>query len=128
MYTRPLQARAIETERRFLDALNMLLEKKCLSQLSIDEIAKTAGLDRGAFLKRFGSKKQALFILWERYRERAFATAEMLKAELPTFTNAMEACVYISKHIERIQTTDFSVNRAMHEDFLEKLHVNSETK
>jgi AcrR family transcriptional regulator len=124
MYTRPLQARAIETERRFLDALNMLLEKKCLSQLSIDAIAKTEGLDRGAFLKRFGSKKQALFILWERYRERAFSTAEMIKAELPTFTNAMKACVYISKHIERIQTTDFSVNRAMHEDFLKKLHVN----
>ena len=128
MYTRPLQARAIDTERRFLDALNMLLENKCLSQISIDEIAETAGLERGAFLKRFGSKKQALFILWERYIERAFATAEMLKAELPTFTNAMEACAYISKHIETIQTTDFSVNRAMHEDFLEKLNVNSETK
>ena len=128
MYKKPLQARAIETERRFLDALNILLKNKCLTQLSIDEIAETAGLERGAFLKRFGSKKQALKILWDRYSERAFATEEMIKAELPTFTNAMEACTYISKQIEMIQKNDFSVNRAMNEDFLEKLNVNSETK
>ena len=128
MYKIPLQARAIETETRFLDALNILLKNKCLTQLSIDEIAETAGLERGAFLKRFGSKKQALLILWGRYSLRAFATAERCKRELPTFTNAIEACAYISKQIEKTQTSDFSVNRAMHEDFLEKLNVNSETK
>jgi len=128
MYKKPLQQRAKDTEKRFLDAMNSLLKSKSLTKLSIEEIAETAGLDRGAFLKRFGSKKQALLMLWERYSITALATAEMCKRELPTFTNAMEACAYISKHIERIQTTDFSANRAMHEDFLEKLIVNPETK
>jgi len=128
MYKKPLQARAVETEKRFLDALNVLLEKKCMSQLSIDEIAETAGLERGAFLKRFGSKKQALMVLWERYSERVSVTEEICKGELPTFEDAIEACAYISKQIEMLQTTNFSVNRAMHEDFLEKLNINSETK
>jgi AcrR family transcriptional regulator len=127
-YKKPLQPRALETERRFLDALNTLLKSKSLAQLSIDEIAETAGLERGAFLKRFGSKKQALLILWGQYSDRACATADMCEKQLPTFNNAVDACMYISKQIERVQTADFSSNRAMHEDFLERLTVNSVTK
>lgn len=128
MYKKPLQARAMETEKRFLDALNILLKKRSLAQLSIDEIADSAGLARGAFLKRFGSKKQALLILWERYCDRALAESAKIRLELPTYENAMDACAYISRQIEMIQTVDFSANRAMHEDFQEQLIIHPQTK
>ena len=58
MYKKPLQPRAIATEKRFLDALNDLLKEKSLGQLSIDEIADHAQLTRGAFLKRFVQKSK----------------------------------------------------------------------
>lgn len=70
-YTKPSQARAIVSEQRFLDALNDLLVDASLNQISIDEIANRAQQTHGAFVNRFGSKKQALFVLWERYGQRA---------------------------------------------------------
>ena len=37
----------------------------------------------------------------------------MCKGKLPTFMHAIEACAYISKQIEKVQSTYFSVNQAM---------------
>ena len=67
MYKKPKQTRAVITEQKFLDALSSLLSEKSLNKLTIEEIAERANLHRGAFLKRFGSKRQALFVLFERY-------------------------------------------------------------
>lgn len=128
MYQKPLQTRAIATETRFLDALNELLKEKSLGQLSVDQIADHARLTRSAFFKRFGSKKQALFFLWERYSERSRSVKKQLSNKLGTYANAVEACIDISKEIEAFQKENFSANRAMHEDFQEDLKINPLTK
>lgn len=128
VYRKPLQPRAIRSEGRFLDALNELLEHKSLGQLTIDEIAERAFLTRSAFLKRFGSKKQALLILYERYCEKAFAAIAQLEQALPNFASAEEACCQASRHTEALQAQDFPVNRAMHELFQEDLEVDPRTK
>jgi len=128
MYKKPLQPRAIATEQKFLDALNYLLKEKSLGQLSIDEIADRAHQTRGAFLKRFGSKKQALFILWERYCIQASQVMANISQRLSEFACVEEACMHMSMQLEHIQTLEFSTNRAMHEDFSENLRVDPQTK
>jgi AcrR family transcriptional regulator len=128
MYRKPQQPRAIATEQRFLDSLDVLLQNKSLAQLSIDEIAEHAHQTRGAFLKRFGSKKQSLFILWSRYCKRASTEMAQITTLLPTFQSAKAACIHMSTQLETIQRLDFSANRAMHEDFQENLRIDPQTQ
>lgn len=128
MYKKPLQARSIASEERFLDVLDILLKEKSYGQLTIDEIAERAFLTRGAFLKRFGSKKQALFVLWARYGERSMVVKNRLVENLSGYATALDACTDISREIEALQINDFSANRAMHEDFQEDLQINDVTK
>lgn len=127
-YKKPLQLRAIATERRFLDALHELLQHKSLGQLTIDEIAEHAGLTRSAFLKRFGTKKQALLVMYERYCEKVFALMAQVEQDLPQYDSAQEACSQMSIHTERLQAEEFPVNRAMHELYQEDLVVDPRTK
>ena len=127
-YQPPLQDRAKFTEQRFLDALNQLLKERSLGHLTVENIADQAGLTRSAFLKRFGSKKQALFVLWARYCNRASEEMRRATSILPTFSSLTEVCVYMSQQLEAMQLADFSANRAMHEDFQENLRVDPQTK
>jgi AcrR family transcriptional regulator len=127
-YIKPQQARAVATEQRLLDALDALLQKKSLSRLTIDEIAEHAHLTRGAFLKRFGTKKQALMMLWERYGQRGLIVSRRLHDDLPNCSDALEACSMVSAAIEELQRGDFSANRAMFDDFEEEMRIHPITK
>jgi len=127
-YKKPLQPRAIVTEQRFLDALHELLQEKSMGQLTIDEIAEKAQLTRGAFLKRFGTKKQALLILYERYCEKVSAGMSDIALHLSQHANAAEVCYGMSKRAEALQMLDFPANRAMHEVFQEQLTIDRRTK
>ena len=128
VYKKPIQKRALTTEKRFLDALDSMLSDCSFTKLTIDAIALEAGLTRGAFIKRFGSKKQALFVLWERYCERASMEMGRIKATLPEYKLLEDACTHMSVSLEKIQTLDFSANRAMHENFQENLEIDPTTK
>lgn len=128
MYKKPVQPRARASEDRFLDALDELLKEKSLGQLTIDEVAERAHLTRGAFLRRFGSKKQALFVLWDRYCDRCIAVQERLVGNLGTYASALDACAAISREIEGLHTYGFSANRAMNEEFMEELSIHASTK
>lgn len=127
-YAPPRQDRAKNTEQRFLDALQMLLYEKSLGLLTIDEIADKACLTRSAFLKRFGTKKNALLILYERYCKKALASINEISENLHRYEDALEACKSISIIAEKLQTEDFPANRAMHELFTEQLSIADETK
>lgn len=128
-YRKPLQPRAIVTEQRFLDALDALLKRRSLAQLTVDEIAEHAGLTRGAFLKRFGSKKQALLLLFQRYCDACSVAIEEVKARLPTATDSLDqVCTKISQKLEEMQRQHFSANRAINEQFMEDLLVAEPTK
>lgn len=128
MYQKPLQSRARVTEQRFLDALRELLQEKSLAQLTIDDIALRANLNRSAFMKRFGTKKQALFILYEQYCDRVLAVMDQITRDLPKYAQAADVCYEMSKQAEQQQQIDFAANRAMHEIFQEKLTVDPRTK
>jgi AcrR family transcriptional regulator len=127
-YAPPRQNRAKYTEQRFLDALQMLLYEKSLSLLTIDEIADKACLTRSAFLKRFGTKKNALLILYDRYCRKVLSSIHEISERLHSYEDVLEACKSISICAEKLQTDDFPANRAMHEIFTEQLCIADETK
>lgn len=127
-YISPQQARARVTEQKFLEALEELLKEKSLNALTIDEIALQAKLTRSAFLKRFGTKNQALLVLYERYCTKVSAAMHEISAGLDDCADAAEACYRISKRAEALQLLDFAANRAMHELFMQELVIASQTK
>lgn len=128
MYKKPKQTRAVITEQKFLDALSSLLSEKSLNKLTIEEISERATLHRGAFLKRFGSKRQALLVLFERYCFDASACMSSIQENLQQYSNALDVCNDMSKQLEHIQKMHFASNRAMHEIFLDKLEIDEQTK
>ena len=126
-YVKPKQSRAIETEQRFLDALDQCLSVKSYRETTIQDIAEAAGLHRGAFIKRFGSKQMALFRLYDRYKDRASEVLNDILSRLSAFASFEELAVHMSETLERIQRRDFSANRAMNEMFLVDLKTDPYT-
>jgi AcrR family transcriptional regulator len=127
-YAPPRQNRAKTTEQRFLDALQELLHDKSLSLVTIDEIANKARLTRSAFLKRFGTKKNALFILYEFHCKKALTLFDEVSEKINNYDNVLEACKFISACVEKLHSDDFPANRAMHEIFTEQLCIADQTK
>lgn len=129
MYITPKQPRAIETERRFLESMDMLLVSNSYSKLSIEMIAEHAHLQKGAFLNRFGSKKQALFLLFRLYCEECYSTINEISQLVPNTTLSLnEMCASVSSQFEQLLIKNFSANRAMYECFAEDLEVHELTK
>ena len=120
-YVKPKQSRAVETEQRFLDALEHCLSFKSYRETTIQDIAEAAGLHRGAFIKRFKTKEMALFQLYARYKDRASEVLKDILSRLGGFESLEELTVHMSETLERIQRRDFSANRAMNEVFLVNL-------
>jgi len=126
-YLPPRQSRAKTTEHKFLETLDGLLHEKSLGLLTIDQIADKACLTRSAFLKRFGSKKTAILILYSRFCEKFLKAIEEIDASLSNFESDEAACLSVSKRIEALQREDFAANRAMHELFMEQLEITDAT-
>ena len=127
-YKIPTQSRAKDTERRFLDALATCLQHKSFDETTIDAIADVAKLHRGAFLKRFGSKRAALAALYARYCSKALDEIQRIASNLEKWGNAEAACLEASMTLARIQTEDFGCNRAMHELFIKDLKTDPQTQ
>lgn len=129
MYKKPKQARAIATEERFLSSFEQLLNDHSFHKVSVDDIARHAGLERGAFLQRFGSKKQALLLLWQRYCDKCATEIDTFIANLPDNSASLEeTCTQISKTLEQLQLQHFAANRAINEHFMEDLNIAEPTK
>lgn len=64
---RPKQARALETERKLLDALMRLLANKSFAELTVAELAREAGVTTGAIYRRFENKEDVLRAAVSRY-------------------------------------------------------------
>lgn len=121
-YVPPKQMRALETQERFLNAMEQLLQTQSYSATTIDEIASLAGLGRGAFLSRFGSKRGALEVLWARYAEACIQRADyLLKRGIKQQSNLLMAMSRVIKDAEYMQAMHIGANRAMAEVFQETL-------
>lgn len=127
-YRKPIQARAIETEQRFLQALDTLLQTKSFAKLTIDDLSNHTGLHRAAFLKRFRTKKNALFALFDQYCQIAIQVMNEFESQLDKYPNDLTLLFEMSTRLEAIQRASYSANRAMYEDFIENLETHPLTK
>ena len=73
---------------RILDALQQLLESKTLQNISVSDIANTAGIGKGSIYYYFPSKEAILDALIERNYEKPLKTAKALadQTEISPFT------------------------------------------
>ena len=127
-YKKPKQARAIESEKKFLMALDELLREKSFEETSIEEIAGRSSQTKAAFLQRFGSKDQALFLLFERYAGEASALMSKITAAV-TPQVPLKDCMYkTSYQFDELLQRHFSANRAMNEYFKKQLDSHELTK
>lgn len=113
----PSQPRAQLSTERFLDALKGLLEEKCYSDISIEDIAGRAKQTKSAFLKRFGTKEQSLYVLFSVYADEVSASMARLVRGLDDKTPLDELLFGMSFHFEHMLKKHFSANRAMNENF-----------
>lgn len=127
-YLPPLQPRAMKTESLFLQALDEELKLRSFNQVTIDQIAQRAGLHRGAFLKRFGTKKAALLALFDQFCDVAYALMRDIHTRIDDQPSLPALLRYMSAELEKIQVAHFSANRAMYEFYLEALQIDPRTK
>lgn len=82
---------------QILDALKSLLENKELQTISVQEIARTAGMGKGSIYYYFSSKDKILEALIERNYKNSLVLAKNLatQTDIPTFTRmamVFQAC------------------------------------
>ena len=129
-YRSPVQNRAIETERRFLEAARKLFGAQGFAATTIDDIAAEANLHRGAFLKRFGTKDAAKLMIYEDYCQDAHCAMDKFVSDLPSsnFQSLEDAFSVVSRRLEDLQRRHFAANRIMNEDYACGLVVHEKTK
>lgn len=127
-YEPPKQHRAKVTERKFLIAFEELLRLNGFANASIDDIAARAGLNRAAFLSRFGSKEAALLLLFRGYCDQATKAMAEVGETLGEYQSVHKVLFSASVRFEALLQMHLGSNRAMHERFLETLEVHDLTK
>jgi AcrR family transcriptional regulator len=90
---RPLQQRAIETRAALLDAALECLVELGYAATSTPEIARRAGVSRGAQLHHFPTKAGLLAAAVDRLLERRLAEFRKAFADLPPGTDELSAAV-----------------------------------
>lgn len=127
--TNAKQARSLDTERRFLIAFNELLAVQSFTSTSIQEIADHAGLQKAAFIKRFGTKRDALFALFDVYCDAInFLINELKDCHEKGEIDTEFSLIHLSKRFSELLGTHIASNRAMHELFLDDFETNKRTK
>lgn len=127
-YQRPVQARAIQSQNNFLSALDELLKEKSFEETTIEEIAERASQTKSAFLRRFGTKEQALFVLFEIYADEASALMAEAVATLSSTVSLEQTFYDMSYRFDQLLNKHFSANRAMNEYVKRQLESHDLTK
>ena len=127
-YSKPTQTRSRSSERNFLAAMDEMLRVHGYKNTTIDDVANRAGLTRAAFLKRFGSKEEALFVLFRKYCDQVTGMMRSLQSQLDEYPDIHFTLREMSQQFEAVLQTHMSSNRAMHEQFQGRLEVHELTK
>ena len=78
-------------EQAILDTAVRLLDERSFDEITVDELARGAGISRPTFYFYFESKQAVLRVLVERLTEQAFADSEWLVGDDPTPEEAIRA-------------------------------------
>lgn len=115
---------------RILDALHQLLEDRTIQNISVNDIAKKAGMGKGSIYYYFPSKEAILDALIERNYEQPLKTAKNLanQTEISPFTRMamiLQACRNSSAaFLNQNHTTLGSMTSAQDAAFLHQKYMN----
>ena len=115
---------------RILDALQQLLENNAIQNISVNDIAKQAGMGKGSIYYYFPSKEAILDALIERNYEQPLKTAKNLamRTEISPFTRMamiLQACRTSSAaFLSRSSTDSAAVTNAQDFAFLHQKYMN----
>lgn len=127
-FSPPKQDRSRLTTDAYLDALEACLNVTGMSRTTIEQVAVRAGLGRTAFIRRFGSKRQAVLVLYDRY---AGVCVEELEAQLKRAATCTAPETFLAElyaATERMHRIHFGLNMAMLQDFADELATADGTK
>ena len=127
-FTSPKQDRSRLTTESFLDALEACLNDSGMSRTTIDRVAARCGLGRGAFISRFGSKRAAVLVLYERYADLCLDGLVALRSRIGEYSDPVSFLTDLYRATEDMQRAHFGLNFAMSQDFSEELVTVDGTK
>ena len=127
-YRKPIQQRAIDSESKFLETLEMLLHQQSFEDTSIEQIASLSNQTKSAFIKRFGTKEEALFVLFKIYAEEASKTMQSVLATMDTTKPLIHTLQMVSNTFDELLQKHFAANRAMNEFVKRQLESHDLTK
>jgi len=81
-----------DREQAILDTARRLLEERSIAEISVDDLAKGAGISRPTFYFYFPSKDAVLFALFEQVISEADAAFERHTKSVPVTTDRYEMC------------------------------------
>jgi AcrR family transcriptional regulator len=116
-YTKPKQERSRRTEQKSLEAFTTLILKNGFARTTLDDIAISSWQTLAAFIKRFGSKEQALLLLYSRYCDEVLQTLERFLASLDQAANIEDILRRMSQQFEVLLTNHFAANHTKHDFF-----------
>ncbi len=120
----------IKKRNQILDALQHLLESKEIQEITVSEIAKTAGIGKGSIYYYFPSKEAILEALIQRNYEQPLRTAKNLAAQsnISPFTRMamiFQACRNSSSELLRHRSSPANLRThegtLIHQKYLEHL-------
>ncbi len=128
-YKKPSQARAQQTESRLLNAYAELLVKHSYHDTTVSAIAHKAAISHGAFMARFGSKRQALSRLFGLFCDDVYRVLDRLSKTPPIKgASLLDYLITVSNEYEALVKHHWGANRAMHEVFLKEGVIDDQTK
>lgn len=127
-YSPPQQARAIETERMLLGAFLEELDRSGFEDTNLSVVAKKAGITRPGLLRRFGSKRGLLLVLYDRYCDDCVLQLRHFKADFRDYASLASLIQHLYIATERMHQDNYSLNLAMSQMYFSELAPANGTK
>jgi AcrR family transcriptional regulator len=127
-FTPPKQDRSRLSTDAFLDALEACLNTTGMTRTTIEQVAERAQLGRAAFLRRFGSKREAVLVLYDRYANQCVTELDRMRATVDNCAAAEDFLTSLYAATEQMELAHFGLNLAMHQDFADELETAAGTK
>lgn len=120
----PVRKKAIETRQRLLEKTVYMLGEKGYHNITVDEIAKEAGMSTGIAYRYFKNKKEMLLAALEYYFSNIQEISDTEMNQLSAFSNLEEKLKYVLEQFYNIHMKYYGI----HEELESLRHIDTDVK